>query len=150
MFRSGYVLLISAVLACVGQGDALVSAPARVMHLSRVARRTVGSTRSLVRASTEPKLEPKVTPMTGDLNDVELAEQITALDGIAKELRKEAAAKAYDEAQLFGWCAQAETINGRFSMFFFVVGLLTEQFTGESVPQQIVTMLEVVGILPPS
>lgn len=88
--------------------------------------------------------------MTEDLNDVELAAQITTLDAIAKRLRKEAAQEAFDNAQLLGWCPQAETINGRFSMFFFVVGLLTESFTGQSVPQQIITMAEVVGLLPPS
>jgi hypothetical protein len=68
---------------------------------------------------------------------------------IAKELRNGSAQKAFDNAQLLGFCAQAETINGRFAMFFFVTGLATELFTGQSVPQQIDTMLQVVGFINP-
>ncbi|KAG8459133.1 hypothetical protein KFE25_002540 [Diacronema lutheri] len=85
-----------------------------------------------------------------ELSDVELAAQITTLDTLAEEWRKEAQDEAFNNAQLFGWCPQAEILNGRYAMFFFVVGLATESITGQSVPQQIVTLLEVVGILPPS
>lgn len=119
------------------QGAALVRPAASGALRSRVAQRTVS-----------PVMRT-VTPVTADLNDIELAGQITAMDTIAKELRNDSAQKAFDNAQLLGWCAQAETINGRFAMFFFVVGLATEAFTGQSVPQQIDTMLQVVGFINP-
>ena len=38
------------------------------------------------------------------------------------------------------WSEQAEIINGRSAMFFIVVGLLTELWTGQSIPEQVVTM----------
>lgn len=134
----GLVLAFFALLACAREGSAFAGGFAR----GPAARRTAGVRRSLV--------VQKDTPATADLSDVELAAQITKLDAITKQLRKETAQEKFDEAQLLGWCPQAEVINGRFSMFFFVVGLITEQITGESVPQQIITMAEVVGILPPA
>jgi hypothetical protein len=129
-----------------GQAEALVGAG---VHSGCALRRTAVSPRSRVLLA-EQITAPKVTAQTADLNDVELAEQITVLDKAAKELRRSGQDEAFDTAQLIGWCAQAQTVNGRFAMFFIVVGLLTEQFTGQSMPQQIVTMLRVSGVLPPS
>ncbi|KAJ1636275.1 hypothetical protein T492DRAFT_960759 [Pavlovales sp. CCMP2436] len=145
--RSQSLVFLAAAL-CLGQAEALVGAG---VHSGRALRRTaVRRTATAPRSRLLLSTAPKVTAQTADLNDIELAEQITALDKAAKELRQSTADSAYDNAQLLGWCAAAQTYNGRFAMFFFVVGLLTEQFTGQSVPQQIVTMLRVSGVLPPS
>jgi hypothetical protein len=126
-----------ALVFCAQQGAALVRPAASGALRSRVAQRTAS-----------PVMRT-ITPATADLNDIELAGQITAMDTIAKELRNGSAQAAFDNAQLLGWCAQAETINGRFAMFFFVTGLFTESITGQSVPQQINTMLQVVGFINP-
>ena len=53
----------------------------------------------------------------------------------------------YEAARLLGWTKQAETYNGRFAMFFLVVGLLTEYWTGVSLPGQIEEMLRVAGVI---
>ena len=37
--------------------------------------------------------------------------------------------------------------NGRAAMFFIVVGILTELFTGESMPSQVAIMLQTFGII---
>ena len=42
---------------------------------------------------------------------------------------------------------KAETVNGRLAMFFLLVGLITEYFTGESLPQQTLTMLRTLGVV---
>ena len=46
-----------------------------------------------------------------------------------------------------GFSEQAEIVNGRTAMFFLVVGLLTELWTGQSIPDQIFTMLRVGGFV---
>lgn len=85
-----------------------------------------------------------------ELNEVELAEQVRALDTLADQWRSEVAQQKFDKAQLLGFCDQAEIINARFAMFFVATGLLTEYWTGQSIPQQVLTMLETTGVLPPS
>uniref|UniRef100_A0A6U3SNU5 High light inducible protein n=1 Tax=Ditylum brightwellii TaxID=49249 RepID=A0A6U3SNU5_9STRA len=83
------------------------------------------------------------------LNDVQLAAQVTALSKLEEKWRKERLQKEYDEARLLGWTSQAETYNGRFAMFFLVVGLLTEYWTGVTIPGQIEEMLRVGGFIGP-
>jgi len=53
----------------------------------------------------------------------------------------------YEEKRLLGWSKQAETYNGRFAMFFLVVGLVTEYYTDVSFPGQIEEMLRVGGFI---
>uniref|UniRef100_A0A0G4FPC2 Uncharacterized protein n=1 Tax=Chromera velia CCMP2878 TaxID=1169474 RepID=A0A0G4FPC2_9ALVE len=55
-----------------------------------------------------------------------------------------------EEDQWVGWAPIPELINGRLAMFFFATGLLTELWTGESIPSQIRTMLEITGLVPRS
>ena len=81
------------------------------------------------------------------LNEVELAAQVTALSKLEEKWRKERVQKEYEKERLLGWTAQAETYNGRFAMFFLVVGLLTEYWTGVSIPGQIEEMLRVGGFI---
>jgi hypothetical protein len=64
------------------------------------------------------------------VNEIELAAQVTALGKLEEKWRKKRLQKEYEEARILGWTGQAETYNGRFAMFFLVVGLLTELWTG--------------------
>lgn len=81
------------------------------------------------------------------LNEIALAQQVTELEKLETKWRKERARKEYDSARLLGWTEQAETYNGRFAMFFLVVGLLTEYWTGISMPGQVEEMLRVGGVI---
>ena len=83
------------------------------------------------------------------LSDVELAAQSTALGKIEEEYRKVRVQQEYDDARILGWTSQAETYNGRYAMFFLVVGLLTEYWTGVSIPGQIEEILRVGGFIGP-
>mmetsp|Transcript_9267 Transcript_9267/g.13771 ORF Transcript_9267/g.13771 Transcript_9267/m.13771 type:complete len:168 (+) Transcript_9267:139-642(+) len=83
------------------------------------------------------------------LSDVELAAQNTALSAMEEKYRKVRLQKEYDDARILGWTGQAETFNGRFAMFFLVVGLLTEYWTGITIPGQIEEMLRVGGFIGP-
>ena len=84
------------------------------------------------------------------LSELELAAQVTALSKLEEKWRKESLQREYDEQRLLGFTQQAEMYNGRFAMFFLVVGLLTEYWTGFTIPGQIEEMLRVVGIIEPS
>ena len=83
------------------------------------------------------------------LSDLELAAQVSALSKLEDRYRKERLNREYDAARILGWTSQAETYNGRFAMFFLVVGLLTEYWTGISLPGQIEEMLRVGGFVGP-
>lgn len=81
------------------------------------------------------------------LGELELAAQVTALDKLEEKWRKQRQSKEYDAARLLGWTEQAEAYNGRYAMFFLVVGLLTEYWTGFSMPEQVEEMLRIGGII---
>jgi hypothetical protein len=81
------------------------------------------------------------------LNELQLAAQVAALNKLEEKWRKKRANEEYDDARLLGWTKQAETYNGRFAMFFLVVGLLTELWTGISLPGQVEEMLRVGGVI---
>mmetsp|Transcript_16837 Transcript_16837/g.20562 ORF Transcript_16837/g.20562 Transcript_16837/m.20562 type:complete len:177 (+) Transcript_16837:62-592(+) len=83
------------------------------------------------------------------LNEIELAAQKTALAGIEERYRKIRLQQEYDDARILGWTGRAETYNGRFAMFFLVVGLLTEYWTDVTFPGQIEEMLRVGGFIGP-
>ena len=83
------------------------------------------------------------------LNEVELAAQVSALGKLEEEWRKERLNEEYDDARILGWTGMAETYNSRFAMFFLVVGLLTEYWTGVTIPGQIEEMLRVGGFIGP-
>ena len=53
------------------------------------------------------------------------------------------------QERVWGLTEQAEIINGRTAMFFLVVGLLTEYWTGQSIPDQVFTMLRVGSFIGP-
>lgn len=81
------------------------------------------------------------------LNEIELAAQVTALTNLEETWRKERVVFEYDAAQKVGWSYKAETMNSRFAMFFLVVGLLTEYWTGITIPGQIEEMLRISGVI---
>lgn len=98
----------------------------------------------------EPEDEqPADEPVPGKivLTELEIAEQRRELERYAEELRRQRIAEEREAARLFGWVPYAETLNGRLAMFFFVTGLLTEYWTGYSIPEQIELMARTLGIL---
>ncbi|KAL7428420.1 hypothetical protein ACHAXH_006039 [Discostella pseudostelligera] len=83
------------------------------------------------------------------VNEIELAAQVTELSKIEEKYRAIRKAKEYEDARIIGWVPQAEMYNGRYAMFFLAVGLLTEYWTGISIPGQIEEMARVGGFIGP-
>ena len=81
------------------------------------------------------------------LSDVELAEQSAKLDALSAKWEKREAQLEYADTMRSGWGPSPERINGRSAMFFIIVGLVTEYYTGQSLPQQVYTMLQTMGIV---
>jgi len=81
------------------------------------------------------------------LNEIALAEQCTSLDKLEEKWSKVKRLNDYNDARILGWTERAETYNGRYAMFFLTVGLLTEYWTGVSMPGQVEEMLRVGGII---
>jgi hypothetical protein len=76
----------------------------------------------------------------------ELVAQRIKLDKLAARFKQERLQREYAASRKFGFVKNAERFNGRMAMFFFVVGLLTEYWTGYTIPQQIELMLNTVGV----
>lgn len=81
------------------------------------------------------------------LNELELAAQVTALGKLEEKWRKRRVEEEWEESRTLGWTAISEINNGRLAMFFLVVGLLTEYWTGFSLPDQVEEMLRVGGFI---
>lgn len=81
------------------------------------------------------------------LNEIELASQVTALGGLEEKWRKERIATEYADSINVGWVPTAELANGRTAMFFLVTGLLTEYWTGVSLPGQVEELLRISGVI---
>ncbi|KAL3943789.1 MAG: hypothetical protein SGBAC_002161 [Bacillariaceae sp.] len=81
------------------------------------------------------------------LSELELAEQATALGALETKWRKEREIKEYEASRKTGWTSLAELANGRFAMFFLVTGLLTELWTGVTLPGQVEEMLRIGGFI---
>lgn len=88
-----------------------------------------------------------VPPGKRVLNEIELASQVTALGSLEEKWRKERIESEYEASINIGWVPTAEMANGRFAMFFLVTGLLTEYWTGISLPGQVEELLRVSGII---
>jgi len=73
--------------------------------------------------------------------------QRVALEALRKDLLRERFERESAEAPVFGWTATAEVWNARAAMFGIVVGLLTEYWTQESIVQQVVDILKVLGFV---
>ena len=76
---------------------------------------------------------------------MELAEQSAKLDALASKWKRRREEKEYQETLRSGFGPAPEIINGRVAMFFIVTGLVTEYYTGESLPQQVYTMFQTLG-----
>ena len=81
------------------------------------------------------------------LNEIELAQQVTELSKLEEQWRKDRLRSEYDEAQNVGFVEKAELLNGRTAMFFLVTGLLTEYWTGVTMPGQVEEMLRIGGFI---
>jgi len=81
------------------------------------------------------------------ISDVELQVQSAKLDALSAKWEKREKEVEYAESLRSGWGPSPERINGRFAMFFLIVGLITEYYTGQSVPQQCYTMLQTLSIV---
>ena len=78
-----------------------------------------------------------------------LAKQSTALDQLTARWDSKKDFRSWEDSRMTGFSEQAEIINGRTAMFFLVVGLLTEYWTGQSIPDQVFTMLRVGSFIGP-
>lgn len=81
------------------------------------------------------------------MNEIDLAAQITALNRMEEAYKKQRLQREYEESKTVGWVASAELLNGRTAMFFLVTGLLTELWTGISMPGQVEEMLRIGGFI---
>uniref|UniRef100_A0A7R9WRJ7 High light inducible protein n=1 Tax=Craspedostauros australis TaxID=1486917 RepID=A0A7R9WRJ7_9STRA len=81
------------------------------------------------------------------LNEIELAQQATEMNKLEEKWRKERQFAEYEAERNVGWTANAELLNGRFAMFFLVTGLLTEYWTGVSLPGQVEELLRIGGFI---
>lgn len=94
-----------------------------------------------------PVRAPIDEPVPGKivLTELEIAAQKTALDKYTMELRKKQQEIDREASRLFGFVPYAETLNGRLAMFFIVTGVLTEYWTGYTLPQQVELLLRTLG-----
>jgi hypothetical protein len=86
-------------------------------------------------------------PGRSKLSDLELARQATALGGLEDKWRRERDSVEYDNSAKTGFVPKAELLNGRSAMFFLVTGLLTEYWTGVSIPGQVEELLRIAGVI---
>ena len=81
------------------------------------------------------------------LNEIDLASQVTELNKLEEKWRKQRQIEEYEESRTVGFVSNAELSNGRFAMIFLAVGLLTEYWTGVSMPGQVEEMLRIGGFI---
>jgi hypothetical protein len=89
------------------------------------------------------------SPGMAELDEITLARQTTALESLAAGWSRRREFRSWEDSRMTGFSEQAEIINGRMAMFFLVVGLLTEYWTDQSIPDQIFTMLRVGSFIGP-
>eukprot|EP00871_Galdieria_phlegrea_P005881 jgi/Galph1/780/GphlegSOOS_G5495.1 len=81
-----------------------------------------------------------------ELTPEELREQAKKLDELTEQWRLKRLQEEREANRKFGFTPFAETLNGRLSMFFLAVGLLTEYWTGYTIPDQVEYLLEIFGL----
>ena len=135
----------AAVLALAFTTNALV-APVR-----HTPRRLASTAADAEPAAPAPPAPPAVSTAPGKavIDDITLAKQSTALDKLAASWDRRKEFRSWEASRMTGFSEEAEIINGRTAMFFLVVGLLTEFWTGQSIPDQIFTMLRVGSFIGP-
>ena len=80
-------------------------------------------------------------------SDVELAEQEAKLTALSEKWKKFEDLRDFETSKRSGFGPSPEVINGRTAMFFIIVGLITEYYTGQNMPQQVTTMLQTLAII---
>ena len=80
-------------------------------------------------------------------SDVELAEQEAKLTALSEKWKKFEDLRDFETSKRSGFGPSPEVINGRTAMFFIIVGLVTEYYTGQNMPQQVTTMLQTLAII---
>lgn len=101
-----------------------------------------------IKADPIPGMDALDVPGKIVLDPETLASQQKGLEKIAQQLRRERLDKEAVDAITFGFCPRAELWNGRAAMFGVTVGMLTELWTGQSIPQQVETFAQLLGLLP--
>jgi hypothetical protein len=86
--------------------------------------------------------ELKMNPNNPNLPEVKVTLIGTALNQQEEKRRKEASWEEYDDSATVGW-----VVKGWDMFFLGVTGLLTEPWTGESLPGQVEEMLMIGGFL---
>jgi len=122
---------------------ALVVAPAAAFAPAVVSRQQLGSARALVRLEVSDTTSDLFTPYS----DMELAEQDAKLQALSDKWKNFEELSDYEDSKRSGFGPSPEIINGRTAMFFIVTGLITEYYTGQSMPQQVYTMLQTLSII---
>ena len=133
----------AAVLALALSANALV---APVRHTPRRLASTAADAEPAAPAAPAPA---STAPGKAVIDDITLAKQSTALDKLAASWDRRKEFRSWEASRMTGFSEEAEIINGRTAMFFLVVGLLTEFWTGQSIPDQICTMLRVGAFIGP-
>jgi len=80
-------------------------------------------------------------------SEMELAEQEAKLTALSEKWKRREEQIEYQDTIRSGFGPAPERINGRTAMFFIVTGLVTEYYTGQSLPQQVYTMLQTLSIV---
>ena len=135
----------AAVLALALSANALV---APVRHTPRRLASTAADAETAEPAA-PPAPVVSTAPGKQVIDDITLAKQSTALDKLAASWDRRKEFRSWEASRMTGFSEEAEIINGRTAMFFLVVGLLTEFWTGQSIPDQIFTMLRVGSFIGP-
>lgn len=91
--------------------------------------------------------DPTQIPGKQVLSQEQIAMQAAALGKLEDKWRAQRVIDEYEASINVGWVPTAEMINGRTAMFFLVTGLLTEYWTGISLPGQVEEMLRVGGFI---
>ena len=136
----------AAVIALALSASALV---APVRHAPRRLASTAAEDVAEPAAPAPPAPAVSTAPGKAVIDDITLAKQSTALDKLAASWDRRKEFRSWEASRMTGFSEEAEIINGRTAMFFLVVGLLTEFWTGQSIPDQIFTMLRVGSFIGP-
>ena len=91
--------------------------------------------------------EPLDEAFWAPFSEMELAEQEAKLSALSQKWQKREEMESYADYQRSGFGRSSEIINGRTAMFFLVTGLVTEYYTGQSMPDQVYTMLQTLSIV---
>ena len=91
--------------------------------------------------------EPLDEAFWAPFSEMELAEQEAKLSALSQKWQKREEMESYADYQRSGFGRSSDIINGRTAMFFLVTGLVTEYYTGQSMPDQVYTMLQTLSIV---